>query len=121
MKSYEELLSDIEEDMELMGSSHMVYAMEEDSIITDYDYLPSDSCTISITLRELQEKIHLQMLYAKTSHIYLKQIKMPRNWRLFFQASDTPPTSPFCTIPAVLPGNTVIRSRPYLTVPSRKM
>ena len=43
MKSYEELLSDIEEDMELMGSSHMVYAMEEDSIITDYDYLPSDS------------------------------------------------------------------------------
>ena len=40
MKSYEELLSDIEEDMELMGSSHMVYAMEEDSIITDYDNLP---------------------------------------------------------------------------------
>ena len=67
MKTYEELLSDIEVDMELMGSSHMVYAMEEDSIITDYDYLPSDSCTISITLRELQEKIHLQMLYAKTS------------------------------------------------------
>ena len=67
MKSYEELLSDIEEDMELMGSSHMVYAMEEDNLITDYDYLPSDSCTISITLRELQEKIHLQMLYAKTS------------------------------------------------------
>ena len=67
MKSYEELLSDIEEDMELMGSSHMVYAMEEDNLITDYDYLPSDSCTISITLRELQEKIYLQMLYAKTS------------------------------------------------------
>ena len=67
MKSYEELLSDIEEDMELMGSSHMVYAMEEDNVITDYDYLPSDSCTISITLRELQKKIHLQMLYAKTS------------------------------------------------------
>ena len=33
MKSYEELLSDIEEDMELMGSSHMVYAMEEDNLI----------------------------------------------------------------------------------------
>ena len=28
MKSYEELLSDIEEDMELMGSSHIVYSME---------------------------------------------------------------------------------------------
>ena len=41
MKSYEELLSDIEEDMELMGSSHIVYHGEEDGIITDYDYLPS--------------------------------------------------------------------------------
>ena len=67
MKSYEELLSDIEEDMELMGSSHIVYSMEEDDIVTDYDYLPSDSCTISITLKELQEKLQLQMLYAKVS------------------------------------------------------
>ena len=67
MKSYEELLSDIEEDMELMGSSHIVYSMEEDGIVTDYDYLPSDSCTISITLKELQEKLQLQMLYTKVS------------------------------------------------------
>lgn len=67
MKSYEELLSDIEEDMELMGSSHIVYSMEEDDIVTDYDYLPSDSCTISITLKELQEKLQLQMLYTKFS------------------------------------------------------
>ena len=67
MKSYEELLSDIEEDMELMGSSHIVYSMEEDGVVTDYDYLPSDSCTISITLKELQEKLQLQMLYAKVS------------------------------------------------------
>ena len=67
MKSYEELLSDIEEDMELMGSSHIVYSMEEDDIVTDYDYLPSDSCTISITLKELQEKLQLQMLYTKVS------------------------------------------------------
>ena len=43
MKSYEELLSDIEEDMELMGSSHIVYSMEEDGVVTDYDYLPSDT------------------------------------------------------------------------------
>ena len=50
MKSYEELLSDIEEDMELMGSSHIVYHGEKDGFITDYDYLPSDSCTISIPL-----------------------------------------------------------------------
>ena len=67
MKSYEELLSDIEEDMELMGSSHIVYHGEEDGIITDYDYLPSDSCTISIPLKELQKKIQLQMLYDKAS------------------------------------------------------
>ena len=67
MKSYEELLSDIEEDMELMGSSHIVYSMEEDGVVTDYDYLPSDSCTISITLKELQEKLQLQMLYTKVS------------------------------------------------------
>lgn len=120
MKSYEELLSDIEEDMELMGSSHMVYAMEEDSIITDYDYLPSDSCTISITLRELQEKIHLQMLYAKTSAHIPEADKNAPKLAVIFPGIGSP-TSPFCTIPAVLPGNTVIRSRPYLTVPSRKM
>ena len=36
MKSYEELLSDIEEDMALMGSSHIVYSMEENDIVTDY-------------------------------------------------------------------------------------
>lgn len=66
-RTYEELLSDVEEDMELMGSSHIVYHGEEDGIITDYDYLPSDSCTISIPLKELQEKIQLQMLYDKAS------------------------------------------------------
>ena len=43
MKTYEELLSDIEDDMELMGASHIVYLMEENGLITDYDYLPSDS------------------------------------------------------------------------------
>ena len=67
MKTYEELLSDIEEDMELMGASHIVYSMEENGVITDYDYLPSDSCTISITLKELQEELHQQMLYTKAS------------------------------------------------------
>lgn len=67
MKTYEELLSDIEEDMELMGASHIVYSMEENGVITDYDYLPSDSCTISITLKELQEELHQQILYTKAS------------------------------------------------------
>ena len=67
MKTYEELLSDIEDDMELMGSSHIVYSMEEDGLITDYDYLPSDTCTISISLKDLQEKLHQQELCAKAS------------------------------------------------------
>ena len=65
MKTYEELLSDIEDDIELMGASHIVYSMEENNIITDYDYLPSDSCNISTTLKDLQENIRQQMLYAK--------------------------------------------------------
>lgn len=29
MKTYEELLSDIEDDIELMGASHIVYSMEK--------------------------------------------------------------------------------------------
>ena len=67
MKTYEELLSDIEEDMELMGASHIVYSAEENGVITDYDYLPSDLCMTSTTLKELQEKFHEQMLYDKAS------------------------------------------------------
>ena len=67
MKTYEELLSDIEEDMELMGASHIVYSAEENGVITDYDYLPSDLCMTSTTLIELQEKLHEQMLYDKAS------------------------------------------------------
>ena len=70
MKTYEELLSDIEDDIELMGASHIVYSMEENNVITDYDYLPSDSCNISTTLKDLQENIRRQMLYTKaTSHL----------------------------------------------------
>ena len=67
MKTYEELLSDIEEDMELMGASHIVYSAEENGAITDYDYLPSDFYMTSITLKDLQEKLHEQMLYDKAS------------------------------------------------------
>ena len=67
MKTYEELLSDIEDDMELMGALHIVYAMEEDGELTGYDYLPEEPYTISVTLKDLQEKIQQQMLYAKAS------------------------------------------------------
>ena len=67
MKTYEELLSDIEEDMELMGASHIVYSAEENGVITDYDYLPSDLCMTSTTVKDLQAKLHEQMLYDKAS------------------------------------------------------
>lgn len=67
MKTYEELLSDIEEDMELMESSHIVYVKEENGVAADYDYLPSDSYTISTTLKNLQEKIQQRMLFEKAS------------------------------------------------------
>ena len=45
MKTYEELLSDIEDDMELMGALHIVYAMEENGVLTGYDYLPEEPYT----------------------------------------------------------------------------
>ena len=67
MKTYEELLSDIEDDMELMGALHIVYAMEENGVLTGYDYLQEEPYTISVTLKDLQEKIHQQMLYDKAS------------------------------------------------------
>lgn len=121
MKSYEELLSDIEEDMELMGSSHIVYSMEEDDIVTDYDYLPSDSCTISITLKELQEKLQLQMLYTKVSAHTAGADKNAPKLAVVFRASDTLLTNRFCTIPAALPANTATKSARYPMAPSRKM
>ena len=67
MKTYEELLSDIEDDMELMGALHIVYATEENGILTGYDYLPEEPYTISVTLKDLQAKLHQQMLYDKAS------------------------------------------------------
>lgn len=67
MKTYEELLSDIEDDMELMEASHIVYLMEENGLITDYDYLPSDSYTISMTLKDLQENLRQKILFDKAA------------------------------------------------------
>lgn len=67
MKTYEEILSDIEDDMELMGASHIVYLMKENGLITDYDYLPSDSYTISMTLKDLQETLRQKILFDKAA------------------------------------------------------
>ena len=107
MKTYEELLSDIEEDMELMGASHIVYSAEENGVITDYDYLPSDLCMTSTTLKDLQEKLH-------------EQTKMRQNWLLFFPASDILLTNHFFITQPVLQKNTAIRFRPCLMARSLK-
>lgn len=121
MKTYEELLSDIEDDIELMGASHIVYSMEENNVITDYDYLPSDSCNVSTTLKDLQENIRRQMLYTKATDTSRKQIKIVPNWLSFFQASAILRISLFCTTPAALPRNTAIRFILYPTVTSREI
>lgn len=110
MKSYEELLSDIEEDMELMGSSHIVYHGEEDGIITDYDYLPSDSCTISIPLKELQEKIQLQMLYDKASSHTAEADNNAPKLAVVFPVSDMALINRSFTMQLALPEIKVIRS-----------
>lgn len=75
MKTYEELLSDIEDDMELMGSSHIVYAKEENGITTDYDYLPSDLYTISVTLKDLQENLRQKVLFDKAASCCSASVK----------------------------------------------
>ena len=115
MKTYEELLSDIEEDMELMGASHIVYSAEENGVITDYDYLPSDLYMTSTTLKELQEKLHEQMLYDKAS-----AYTAGADWLLFFPASDILLTNHFFITQPVLQKNTAIRFRPCLMARSLK-
>ena len=120
MKTYEELLSDIEEDMELMGASHIVYSAEENGVITDYDYLPSDLCMTSTTLKDLQEKLHEQMLYDKASAYTAGTDKMRQNWLLFFPASDILLTNHFFITQPVLQKNTAIRFRPCLMARSLK-
>ena len=106
MKTYEELLSDIEEDMELMGTSHIVYSAEENGVITDYDYLPSDLCMTSTTLKELQEKLHEQMLYDKAS--------------AYTAGADKNAPNHFFITQPVLQKNTAIRFKPCLMARSLK-
>ena len=54
-------------DPSLDVTEKIVYAMEENGVLTGYDYLPEEPYTISVTLKDLQEKIHQQMLYDKAS------------------------------------------------------
>ena len=111
MKTYEELLSDIEDDMELMGALHIVYAMEENGVLTGYDYLPEEPYTISVTLKDLQEKIHQQMLYDKASaYTYDSDKSAPKLL-----------TNHSCIMQAVLPDIMGIRFSLYPMEPSLRM
>lgn len=57
MKSLQELLLCVEDDIELMGLSHIIYLMEQDGQTVDYDYLPSELYTEAVTLKELQDEL----------------------------------------------------------------
>ena len=116
MKTYEELLSDIEEDMELMGTSHIVYSAEENGVITDYDYLPSDLCMTSTTLKELQEKLHEQMLYDKASAYTAGADKNAPKLAVIFPGIGYTADKP----QPVLQKNTAIRFKPCLMARSLK-
>lgn len=84
MKTYEELLFDIEEDMELMGSSHIIYVKEEDGRPADYDYLPSDFYTISKTLKELQDELQQKILFEKAADFGAKDNKNVQKLAVIF-------------------------------------
>ena len=57
MKTLEELLLCIEDDMELFDLSHIIYLMEKDGQTVDYDYLPSEQYTEAVTLKELHDEL----------------------------------------------------------------
>ncbi len=121
MKTYEELLSDIEDDMELMGALHIVYAMEENGVLTGYDYLPEEPYTISVTLKDLQEKIHQQMLYDKASAYTYDSDKSAPKLAVIFPESAILLTNHSCIMQAVLPDIMGIRFSLYPMEPSLRM
>ncbi len=64
----------------LWGIAHCL-CMEENGVLTGYDYLPEEPYTISVTLKDLQEKIHQQCSMTKHLHILMILIKAPQNWQ----------------------------------------
>ena len=58
--------------MEPMGALHIVYAMEENGVLTGYDYLPEEPYTISADLtKDLQEKFISKCSMTKHLHILM--------------------------------------------------
>ena len=67
MKTLQELLLCVEDDIELMGLSHIIYLQEKDGRTTDYDYLPSDMYTEAVTLKELLDELLQRQLLENAS------------------------------------------------------
>ena len=67
MKTLPELLLCVEDDIELMGLSHIIYLQEKDGRTTDYDYLPSDMYNEAVTLKELLDELLQRQLLENAS------------------------------------------------------
>lgn len=67
MKTLQELLLCVEDDIELMGLSHIIYLQEKDGRTADYDYLPSDMYTEAVTLKELLDELLQRQLLENAS------------------------------------------------------
>lgn len=78
MKTLKELLLCVEDDIELMGLSHIIYLMEQDGQTVDYDYLPSELYTEAVTLKELQDEL-LQRTMAERTGRWDVQTETPDN------------------------------------------
>lgn len=67
MKTIDELLYCIEDDIELMGEDHIIYLMEEDGKVVDYDYLPSEEYQEAVMLSQLQNELLLEKQQSDTA------------------------------------------------------
>lgn len=67
MKTREQILSCIEDDMELMGEHRIIYLKEEENCVIDYDYLPSEEYCEAVTLKELQADLRMQEFEEQVS------------------------------------------------------
>lgn len=67
MKTLQELLLSVEDDIELFGLSHIIYLQEKDNQTVDYDYLPSELYTEAVTLKELQDELLQRRMLTGTT------------------------------------------------------
>lgn len=72
MKTIDELLNCIEDDIELMGENRIIYLMEEGDTVIDYDYLPSADYCEAVKLKNLQEELLMKKRQKKAEKKALK-------------------------------------------------